>query len=181
MCSGREQHPRLISIFRDIHHLTISRLFIPTHFCRRLYPSSLWINKIFSLRGIWLRRPSSLWTVTRGFALRAWNTFRMCFLVWSETPLLWPEDRRARPSWKKLESAPPMWPGQGEQLTDPPVSQDCHCIDRNPENAVQGNITLCFVIVTWNFINSLIILICDAWCWWTGHWFSLNINIRRKH
>ena len=73
---------------------------------------------IHYLRGIWLSSPSSRWTVTLGFALRASNTILMFFLVWSETPRLWPEERSARPSWKKLDSAPPM---EGGQEQAPPV------------------------------------------------------------
>lgn len=49
MCKGNEQAPLFKSVLRDNIHLTISTLLIPTHFCNKLYPSSLCTTKIFSL------------------------------------------------------------------------------------------------------------------------------------
>lgn len=46
--SGKEHAPLLTSGLRDKIHRTISTLLIPTHFWRRLYPSSLWTSKMFS-------------------------------------------------------------------------------------------------------------------------------------
>ena len=108
MWRGKEQAPRLMSIFLVRHHLIISRLFNPTTRCRRLYPSSLWICKMFSPLGITLKRPSSRGTVTFGFAHSASNTILIFLLVCSDTALLWLEERRAWPDWKKFDRAPPM-------------------------------------------------------------------------
>lgn len=133
MCRGKEQGPRLRSVFLDSIHLTMSTLFIPTHFWRRLYPSSLCTTKMFSLLtknfkklmmklslikiqfncksftfGICERRPSKRWAVTFGFALNASNTVRILTLVCSEQPLWFPADKSALPDWKKWLTVPPI-------------------------------------------------------------------------
>jgi hypothetical protein len=48
ICSGKEHAPLLTSGLRERIHLTISTLLIPTHLWSRLYPSSLWTNRMFS-------------------------------------------------------------------------------------------------------------------------------------
>ena len=48
ICSGKEHAPLLTSGLRERIHRTISTLLIPTHFWSRLYPSSLWTNRMFS-------------------------------------------------------------------------------------------------------------------------------------
>ena len=106
--SGKEHAPRFMSIFLVRHHLIISRLFNPTTLCKRLYPSSLCICKMFSPRGITLKSPSNRWTVTFGLAHSASKTILIFLLVWSETVRLWLDDSKAWPDWKKLERAPPI-------------------------------------------------------------------------
>ena len=106
--SGKEHAPRFMSMFLVRHHLIISRLFNPTTLCKRLYPSSLCICKMFSPRGITLKSPSNRWTVTFGLAHSASKTILIFLLVWSETVRLWLDDSKAWPDWKKLERAPPI-------------------------------------------------------------------------
>ena len=53
---------------------------------------------------------SSLATLILGFARRASNIMRRFRLVLSDTCLLWDDDSRAWPDWKKCEIAPPMAP-----------------------------------------------------------------------
>ena len=108
ICNGSEQAPRLISIFRDKHHRINSKLFSPTQICKRLYPSSLCICKIFSDLGILHKSPSNLWTPTFGFAHKASKMIRIFLRVCSDAFRLWEELKRAWPDWKKCDKAPPI-------------------------------------------------------------------------
>ena len=108
ICRGNEHAPLLMSIFLDKHHLISSRLLSPTQICSKLYPSSLCIWRMFSDLGMLHKRPSSLCTPTFGLAHSASKMILMFLLVCSDAFLLWEEESRACPDWKKWDNVPPI-------------------------------------------------------------------------